>query len=74
MKGTLHCVSAGFIPHTIEWLDDTPVLKDCELLEISLVPIPANPRAIALEYKSGAFSKRDADWLLDSMRKRNRVY
>lgn len=69
VKRTLRCVSAGFIPHSYNTDDDTPVLKDNELLEISIVPIPANPRAVALAYKEGSISKKDATWLMDSMRK-----
>lgn len=68
LAGTLRCVSAGFIPHTIDTEDDTPVLKDNELLEISIVPIPANPRAVALGLKDGSISRKDAEWLLKSMR------
>ena len=68
VKGTLRCVSIGFVPHTLEWLDDDPVLKDNELLEISVVPIPANPRAVALAFKEGSISKKDAQFLMDSMR------
>lgn len=74
--GTLSCVSVGFIPHSVEYAfddeeetDNTPVLKDNELLEISIVPIPANPRAIALGVKDGSISRKDAKWLMDSMRK-----
>lgn len=68
LKGTLRCVSAGFIPHTIDTEEDTPVLKDNELLEISIVPIPANPRAVALSLKEGSISRKDAEWLMKSMR------
>jgi HK97 family phage prohead protease len=49
--GTLRTVSAGFIPHTMEFEDDVPVLKDNELLEVSVVAIPANRNALALSYK-----------------------
>ncbi len=69
LKGTLRCVSVGFIPHSEEMRNDVPVLKDNELLEISIVPIPANPRAIALAYKAGEISQKDAGWLMESMRK-----
>lgn len=65
--GTINTVSVGFIPHTMEFEDDIPVLKDNELLEISVVPIPANPRAIALALKEGSVSRKDAKWLLESM-------
>lgn len=48
---TLRAVSVGFIPHTMQFeLRDgreVLVLRDCELLEISVVPIPANPEALA---------------------------
>lgn len=69
VKRTLRCVSAGFMNHTFEVEEDTPVLKDNELLEISVVPIPANPRAVALALKEGSISTKDAKWLMDSMRK-----
>lgn len=68
-RGTLRTVSVGFRNHTMEWQEDTPVLKDNELLEISVVPIPANAGAIALSYKAGEINRKDAEFLLDSMRK-----
>lgn len=67
--GVLRCVSVGFIPHSYEMEDDTPVLAQNELLEISIVPIPANPRAIALSYKAGEISKKDATFLQESMQR-----
>lgn len=69
LKRTLRCVSAGFINHTFETDNDTPVLKDNELLEVSIVPIPANPRAMALALEAGDISQKDAKWLLASMKK-----
>lgn len=69
VKRTLRCVSASFINHTFEWESDTPILKDNELLEVSIVAIPANPRAIALGLKEGSINKKDATWLMESMRK-----
>jgi len=68
VKRTLRTVSAGFIPHTVEYEDDIPVLKDCELLEVSVVAIPANANAVALSYKSGDISQKDATWMIKSMR------
>lgn len=68
-RGTLRCVSVGFMNHDTDDNDGTPVLKNNDLLEISVVPIPANPRAIALDYKAGAITKKDAKWLMDSMAK-----
>jgi HK97 family phage prohead protease len=67
--GILRTVSVGFVNHTYDTQDDTPVLKDNELLEISVVPIPANPRAIALSYREGSIARKDASWLLSSMKK-----
>lgn len=50
-EGTLRAVSVGFVPNTIrsEMRDgkSITVLADCELHEISVVPIPANPEALA---------------------------
>lgn len=69
LRGTIRCVSVGFIAHSEEYVNDIPVLKDNELLEISIVPIPANPRAIALSLKEGTLSRKDAKWLMDTMRK-----
>ncbi len=67
-SGTLKTVSVGFINHDEEVKDGVPHLKNNELLEISVVPIPANPRAIALSLKEGTLSRKDATWLMDGMR------
>ncbi|MGB3822434.1 MAG: HK97 family phage prohead protease [Rhodococcus qingshengii] len=67
IKGTLRCVSVGFIPHSLEYDEDTPILKDNELLEISIVPIPANANAVALAFKEGSLARKDAMWMLKSM-------
>jgi HK97 family phage prohead protease len=53
IRGTLRCVSVGFIPHSFEMEGNVPVLEDLELLEVSIVPIPANANAVALAYKEG---------------------
>jgi HK97 family phage prohead protease len=49
---TLRAVSVGFVPHKVgvESVDgdERVVLDDNELFEISVVPIPANPDAVAL--------------------------
>ena len=65
LKGTLRTVSVGFIAHDQEG----NVLKNNELLEVSVVPIPANPRAIALSMKDGSLSRKDGLYLQDSMKK-----
>ncbi len=51
-EGFLSAFSVGFIPHTIQrYTDkgealDNPILRDNELLEMSAVPVPANPEAL----------------------------
>ena len=66
-QGILKTVSVGFIPHTYKNTDteDTPtVLSDNELLEFSIVPIPANPQAVALALTDESISEKDAKWLI----------
>jgi HK97 family phage prohead protease len=51
LEGFLTMFSVGFIPHRVERVDDESqpklraILKDNELLELSAVPVPANPNA-----------------------------
>lgn len=48
-EGFLSAFSVGFIPHKIQRSDsgdDAPILMDNELLELSAVPVPANPEAL----------------------------
>lgn len=71
VKGILRTVSAGFIPHKIEFDPDgnePPRLKENELLEISVVAIPANPNAVALDLREGSMKVKDAQFLMKSMR------
>lgn len=66
-QGILRTVSVGFIPHTFKTLDDdneTDVLADNELLEFSIVPIPANPSAVALAMNDGSIEEKDAKFML----------
>lgn len=66
-QGILRTVSVGFIPHTFKKLsedDDTDVLADNELLEFSIVPIPANPSAVALALGDGSITEKDARYML----------
>lgn len=68
--GILRTVSVGFIPKTFKTSEDKKdILADNELLEFSIVPIPANPRAVALAYKEGTISRKDARFMIDSMNK-----
>lgn len=48
-NGFMNAVSVGFIPHDVDYNDevDAFILRDCELLEVSLVSVPANPMALA---------------------------
>lgn len=63
-QGALRAVSVGFLPHTCRWekRDDREVfvMADCELLEISVVPVPANPDALA-QLRARAASTRQKD-------------
>lgn len=66
-QGILRTVSVGFIPHTFKKLDgdeETDVLADNELLEFSIVPIPANPSAVALALGDGSIEEKDAKYML----------
>ena len=50
--GLLSTVSIGFIPTEVkvitEGSSEVPIIEKAELLEVSLVPIPSNPEAVAL--------------------------
>lgn len=68
-QGILRTVSVGFIPHTFKALknedgSETTVLADNELLEFSIVPIPANPSAVALAMNDGSIEEKDAKFML----------
>lgn len=69
--GILNTVSVGFINK--EYLDgedyDNYVLTKNELLEISIVPVPANPNAIVLAAKDGLISKKDVAFLTKAYEK-----
>lgn len=49
--GDMNAVSVGFIPHRIDYDEETDafILYDCELLECSLVGIPSNRQALVKE-------------------------
>lgn len=71
-QGILKTVSVGFIPHTFKHTtdkstdDEITVLSDNELLEFSIVPIPANPNAVALAFEDGSITEKDAKFMLKS--------
>ena len=54
-EGILNCLSVGFIPREFDTKDQNVITK-AELLEISLVPVPANPHAVIL---AKSFEKND---------------
>lgn len=66
-EGFLNAFSVGFIPHTIQQFTDkgerleAPILRDNELLEMSAVPVPANPEALnalrARSFKTKTWNK-----------------
>lgn len=71
-QGILRTVSVGFIPHSFkneDSMDEPTILSDNELLEFSLVPLPANPNAVALAYQDGTLTKKDAKFLLNGYQK-----
>lgn len=69
--GILNTVSVGFM--NMEYVDgdnyENVELTKNELLEISIVPIPANPNAIVLAARDGLISKKDATFLAKAMEK-----
>lgn len=68
-RGSLRTVSVGFMVGNEEVKSGVPILKNNNLFEVSIAPIPANPGAVALDLKAGKISRKDAKWLMDSMRK-----
>lgn len=62
----LNAFSVGFIPHKIQRSDsndEAPVLMDNELLELSAVPVPANPEALQ-QLQARSFRARSWDAML----------
>jgi hypothetical protein len=57
--------SVGFLPAEI----DNNTFKECELLEISAVVVPANPQALMLAYKMGDMDIRHAKQLKHKLQK-----
>lgn len=61
-EGMIKGISVGFVPGSVvsEKRDgkDVFVLKDCELHEISVVPVPANPEALVGRSSSGTPAPR----------------
>ena len=51
-EGILNTVSVGFIPKARDEKDSTKIIE-AELLEVSLVPVPSNPEALALAMAKG---------------------
>ncbi len=51
-NGFMNTVSVGFIPHVVDYdeVRDCFILKNCELLEVSLVSVPANRMALVKAY------------------------
>lgn len=71
-QGILRTVSVGFISHEIAQAENQNgeaqnILKGNELLEVSVVPIPANPNAIALSYEDGSLNDKDIKFMEKSL-------
>lgn len=72
-EGILKSFSVGFIPREYDEKDRSVITK-AELLEISLVAVPANPQAIvtAKEFKDNSLAKELVKmWLLDEETKKS---
>lgn len=67
-EGSLRAVSVGFVPHETRWETredrEVLVLSQNELWEISVVPIPANPEALA-RMRARAVADAMADVIAD---------
>ena len=64
----LNAFSVGFISHKVQESDgeEAPILMDNELLELSAVPVPANPEALQA-LKSRSFSVRSFKSMIDEV-------
>lgn len=72
----LNAFSVGFISHKVERSDDPavpPVLMDNELLELSAVPVPANPEALQA-LRSRSFAIKSWDSLLKTVEKEDKEH
>lgn len=67
-EGFLNAFSVGFISHSQGMMNDAPLLMDNELLELSAVPVPANPEALQA-LKARSFSVRSFKSLVDEVEK-----
>lgn len=73
--GFLNATSVGFMP--IDWVDgkkDTDprrTYEKVELLEISIVPVPANPEALVTARNAGVISLKEFDFMTKPVIKEN---
>ena len=69
-SGEMNTISIGFMPKRIEWDEEKEliVLYDCELLEGSLVNVPANKFAVAksMNEKIAGLSESDRKMLMET--------
>jgi hypothetical protein len=75
-SGYIKAGSVGFKPKVVERVDDEDerrklglgkfgvLYRSQELLEFSLVAVPANPHALQQSVKAGEIQTEDADWLM----------
>lgn len=59
-QGVLKSFSVGFIPKSIERKDDVSIVKEAELLEISLVSVPMNQDSLLTSIKSAASMENES--------------
>jgi len=61
-EGNLNCVSVGFMPHEVDYDEkrDCFILRQCELLECSLVGTPSNRQALIKDAKSAIVKVAEA--------------
>jgi HK97 family phage prohead protease len=71
----LNAFSVGFISHKVELADgnEPPILKDNELLELSAVPVPANPAALQ-SLRAKSFAPRDFKTMVDEVEEENKKH
>ena len=71
LGGYINACSVGFIPDDVVPAKDgsSYILKDCELLEVSIVAVPANANAVRLAADEGVISVAEKELLISHYKK-----
>lgn len=71
LGGYINACSVGFIPSEVVPAKDgsSYILKDCELLEVSIVAVPANANAVRLAADEGVISVSEKELLISHYKK-----